>query len=198
MEASSEDYSNHRNDRVDDRRGERVPWPEGGDHRAAGCAAALGAGSLKFGFRFSLSGDGGASNGLGPSPAWKENFDRWVDLNEMGYSMRYRSVFDLNNAHEFNQGQERGVIDLKFKSDGAGKHGIAMHATSGKYFNWAYADFMGGGNQQAFLLEKAKASRTEQIKFGRAASFDAANNLASQSSGGWSFYVRGLSVDANP
>jgi hypothetical protein len=131
-------------------------------------------------------------------PHWQAGLDRWVTLNEMSFAMRYRSVFDLNNAHEFNQGQQRSITDGRLKLDEKGRYAIAFHASSGKYFNWSYSDFIGGGNKQALILEREKANASEQIKFGRAESLDAANYLASQSSGGWSFYVRQLYVDAEP
>jgi hypothetical protein len=124
--------------------------------------------------------------------------DRWFTLNDSTFSLRYRSVFDLDNAHEFNHAQERSILDGRFKFDKEGRYAVAFHASSGKYFNWAYADFMGGGNKQAFLAEQAKATPAVQVKFARAETLDAANYLASQSSGGWSFYVRQLYFDAEP
>jgi hypothetical protein len=124
--------------------------------------------------------------------------DRWLQLNEMSYAMRHRAVTDINGAHEFNQGQERSIIDGRVKLDAQGKYALAFHASSGKYFNWAYADFIGGGNKQAFALSEASATAAEKVKFGRAETLDAANYLASQSSGGWSFYVRQLYADLEP
>jgi hypothetical protein len=132
------------------------------------------------------------------SAGWKPGLDRWIAVKDMTYSMRYRSVFDANNAHEFNQAQERSILDGRFKFDREGRYALAFHASSGKYFNWAYADFMGGGNKQAFALSQAKATPAEKVKFGRAETVDAANYLASQSSGGWSFYVRELYADIEP
>jgi hypothetical protein len=129
---------------------------------------------------------------------WRKGLDRWLQMNEMTYSMRYRAVTDINGAHEFNQGQERSILDGRFKFDEQGKYALAFHASSGKYFNWAYSDFMGGGNKQAFALSQASATPTEQVKFGRAESLDAANYMASQASGGWSFYVRQLYLDVQP
>ena len=129
---------------------------------------------------------------------WHQGLDRWFQLNDMTYSMRYRAVTDINGAHEFNQGQERSILDGRVKLDKQGRYALAFHASSGKYFNWAYADFIGGGNKQAFALSQASATPTETIKFGRAEKLDAANYLASQSSGGWSFYVRQLYADLEP
>jgi hypothetical protein len=37
-------------------------------------------------------------------PTWENSFDCCVDLREMDFSLRYRSVFDSNNAHQFNHG----------------------------------------------------------------------------------------------
>jgi hypothetical protein len=139
-----------------------------------------------------------ASAGLGTFKPWHQGLDRWLDLNDMTYSMRYRAVNDTNGAHEFNQGQERSIVDGRVKLDAQGNYAIAFHASSGKYFNWAYSDFMGGGNKQAFALSQASATPAETIKFGRAETADAANYLASQSSGGWSFYIRQLYADLEP
>jgi hypothetical protein len=95
---------------------------------------------------------------LSTTPDWALKFDRWVDLREMDFSLRYRGVFDSNNAHEYNQAQQRSIVDGKFKFDATGRYGIVFHASTGKYFNWAYADFMGGGNEQGLQAEYAKAT----------------------------------------
>jgi len=129
-------------------------------------------------------------------PAWENKFDRWIDLHEMDSSMRYRSVFDSNNAHEYNQGQQRSIVDGKFKFDEQGRYGIAFHASTGKYFNWAYADFMGGGNQKGFNLEFDKATPIQQAAV---QAFMTPSRIADQeASGGWSFYVRRLYLDIEP
>lgn len=78
-------------------------------------------------------------------PSWENSFDRWVDLNTLTYSARYRSVLDVDGARSFDQGQERFIADGKFKFDQDGRYGIGFHASSGRYFNWAYAGFIGGG-----------------------------------------------------
>lgn len=83
-------------------------------------------------------------------PSWENTFDRWVDLNALNYGARYRSVLDVDGARSFDQGQERFIADGKFKFDQDGRYGIGFHASSGRYFNWAYAGFIGGG-QVAFI-----------------------------------------------
>ena len=129
-------------------------------------------------------------------PAWETKFDRWVDLNDMNFSLRYRGVFDSNNAHEYNQGQQRSIVDGKFKFDEQGRYGIVFHGSTGKYFNWAYADFMGGGNQSGFDAEFAKATPIQQVAIN---AFMTPSRIAEQeASGGWSFYIRRLYMDAEP
>src|SRR5882762_1080757 len=125
-----------------------------------------------------------------PSPVWQDSFKRWVDLREMNFSERYRSVFDSNNAHEYNQGQQRSIVDGKFKFDQQGRYGIVFHASTGKYFNWAYADFMGGGNAKAFQLSYTKADAIQQTAMD---AYLTPTRIAQQgASGGWAFYVRRL------
>lgn len=128
--------------------------------------------------------------------SWEPKFDRWIDLKQMDFSLRYRGVFDLNNAHEFNQGQQRSIIDGKFKFDEKGKYGIAFHASSGKYFNYAYADFIGGGNEKAFNAEYAKADPIQQAAMD--AYLTPARIASEENVGGWSFYVRRLYLDLEP
>lgn len=131
-----------------------------------------------------------------PMPDWQTKFDRWFDLNQMDFSLRYRAVSDSNGAHEFDQGQQRDIIDGKFKFDSGGKYGIVFHASSGRYFNWAYADFMGGGNKEAYQLEEAKMNPAQIAIFQQANVGPDAT--ASALSGGWAFYMRRLYLDAHP
>ncbi len=130
------------------------------------------------------------------APSWQRKFDRWIDLKQMDFSLRYRSTFDSNNAHEYDQAQQRSIIDGKFKFDKAGRYGIAFHGSSGKYFNWAYADFMGGGSEQGFDREFAKATPTQQIAVN--AYETPAQDAQQIASGGWSFYIRRLYLDIEP
>ena len=133
---------------------------------------------------------------LSTTASWAPTFDRWIDLKEMHFSLRYRGVFDSNNAHEFNQGQQRSIIDGKFKFDEKGKYGIVFHASSGKYFNYAYADFIGGGNEKAFDAEYVKADPIQQAAMN---AYLTPTRIASEENvGGWSFYVRRLYLDLEP
>jgi hypothetical protein len=90
------------------------------------------------------------------NPAWEIGFDRWVDLNYFNYGARYRSTFDSNGARSFDQGQQRLLLDGKFKFDEEGRYGIGFHLSSGRYFNWAYANFIGGGQGQFIINTEAR------------------------------------------
>jgi hypothetical protein len=59
--------------------------------------------------------------------------------------MRYRTLTDANDVRTFDQGQQRIILGGKFKFDKEGRYTVNAHASSGYYFNWAYAD-TGWGN----------------------------------------------------
>lgn len=91
-------------------------------------------------------------------PSWETGFDRWFDLNALNYGARYRSVLDVDGARSFQQGQERFIADGKFKFDQDGRYGIGLHLSSGRYFNWAYSSFIGGG--QVDFINQTEANMT--------------------------------------
>jgi len=94
-------------------------------------------------------------------PSWETNFDRWFDLNSLNYGARYRSVLDVDGARSFQQGQERFIADGKFKFDQDGRYGIGFHVSSGRYFNWAYSSFIGGGQVEFINQTEANMSPTQ-------------------------------------
>lgn len=126
-------------------------------------------------------------------PAWESSVDRWLDLNTFNYATRYRSTFDLNGAHTFDQGQQHLVADGKFKFDEAGKYGIGFHLSSGRYFNWSYADFIGGGQHQFVNNSVARMTPFEQYIFTISATPNGFYN-----SGGGQIYLRQLFLSAEP
>lgn len=70
---------------------------------------------------------------------------RWLTLNTLSFSYRWRDVADSHGYHLFDAGQERALIDGKLKLDGEGKYTVNFHVSTGRYFNWAYADSIGAG-----------------------------------------------------
>jgi len=73
----------------------------------------------------------------------KPLFSRWIDLTEMSESQRYRNSYDENGARLFADGQQRTVVSGHFKFDEQGRYFIGFRASSGRYFNWSYADYIG-------------------------------------------------------
>ena len=127
-------------------------------------------------------------------PSWESQVDRWVDLNTLSYGNRYRSTFDAEGARSFDQGQQRILADGKFKFDAAGRYGIGFHLSSGRYFNWAYADFIGGGQSDFLARTEAKMSPTQVYYMTQVSALpDGFLN-----SGGGQLYLRQLFLTAEP
>ena len=127
-------------------------------------------------------------------PAWETKFDRWVDLNTLNYANRYRSTFDADGARSFDQGQQRILADGKFKFDEAGKYGIGFHVSSGRYFNWAYADYIGGGQSQMLANTEAKMSPLQLYYMNYVSPLPS----GFLNSGGGQVYLRQLFLTAEP
>ena len=119
---------------------------------------------------------------------------RWLDINTFSFSARYRSIFDADGVHTYDQGQQRSLLDGKAKLDRDGKYSIGFHFSSGHYFDWAYADFAGGGtteaNQKSAARFASAADRQDAIESGP--------NASVYPSGGWAFLPRQLYLDAKP
>ena len=126
-------------------------------------------------------------------PTWEHDLDRWLDLDTLVYSARYRSVFDADGARSFDQGQQKFVAHGEFKFDEAGKYGIGFHVSSGRYFNWAYADFIGGGQSEFIANTSAKMSPYERYILNIDAFPQGFYN-----SGGGQLYFRQLYLQAQP
>lgn len=124
---------------------------------------------------------------------WQPKLDRWLDLNTLTYSARYRSTFDNLGSRSFEQGQQRIIADGKFKFDEQGRYGLGFHASSGRYFNWAYAEFIGGG-QHAFLASIEKKMSPGQVGFLGGIPYP----KGFFNSGGGQVYLRQLFLTAQP
>jgi len=127
------------------------------------------------------------------SPTWQVKADRWLSLNTFSYGSRYRSTFDINGARSFDQGQERLVADGKFKFDEQGRYGIGFHLSSGRYFNWSYSDFIGGGQHEFVANTTQRMSPFQQYIFSIEPPPTGFYN-----SGGGELYFRQLFLTAQP
>lgn len=119
---------------------------------------------------------------------------RWLDINTFSFALRYRSIDDSDGVHTYNQGQERSLLDGKFKFDKDGKYSIGFHLSSGQYFDWAYSDFMGGGTTEANRASIPRLASADD----QAAALQLGATGSYYASGGWSFVPRQLYFDAKP
>jgi hypothetical protein len=142
-----------------------------------------------------------ADDNKAPTPSPADSADtrtegtlaRWFDFNALNFSVRYRSIFDADGIHTYDQAQQRTLADGKFKLDPEGKLSIGFRLSSGRYFDWAYADFIGGGTTQANLKSIPGMSTADRL--------DAINSGpqgAVYPSGGWAILPRQLYLDIKP
>ena len=126
---------------------------------------------------------------------------RWLDLDTLSHSERYRNAFADGGGHVFEGGQQRSLVVGKLKLDPAGRYDIGFRASSGRYFNWAYGGYTG----QDFITRVNEA----QNRFSLAARFGLVQSIFADPAGaalgkvdihsnGWQFYLRELYFSATP
>lgn len=128
---------------------------------------------------------------------------RWLDLTTFSHSERYRNQYGDTGYHYFEDGQQRSMLAGKIRLDAQGRYDIGFRASSGRTFNWAYADYAGQGfaarlNSQAYDKNIQASADAEAINDAEAqdpAGSAFVNNL---SSAGWEFYLRELYLSATP
>ena len=76
-----------------------------------------------------------------------EGIQRWLDLNTLSFSFRYRNQTDSDDYRFFDNWQQRSLIDGRLKLDADGKYAVHFHVSSGRTFNWAYSDEIGNDFQ---------------------------------------------------
>jgi hypothetical protein len=102
------------------------------------------------------------------APAQQTNSDakcescRWFEPTIATFSFRYRTLTNADNVRTFNQGQQRIVLGGKLKLDKEGRYTINAQASSGYYFNWAYAD-TGWGNTANEARRRGAAGQAVHI-----------------------------------
>jgi hypothetical protein len=79
------------------------------------------------------------------APSEKPLTGRWLDLETLSHSERYRNAFQVGGGHNFDNAQQRSLIVGKIKLDAEGRYDIGFRASSGRYFNWAFSNFTGQG-----------------------------------------------------
>lgn len=137
------------------------------------------------------------------APAPKPLTARWLDLKTLTHAQRYRSAFDQNDYRLFGDGQQRSIAEGTFKFDAEGRYTIGFRASSGRYFNWAFADYAGPGiSARTGPGSGAAASHTpaEGYAIYQAILTDPVGvvTYSHLPSNGWEFYVRELYGSASP
>ena len=121
----------------------------------------------------------------------------------MTHSERYRNQYGDTGYHYFEDGQQRSIVAGRLKLDAEGRYAIGFKASSGRAFNWSYADYAGEGfsarlddpSYAASIAgtDEAAANAAAAIADPAGAAF--VNNV---NSAGWKFYVRELYLSATP
>ena len=126
--------------------------------------------------------------------------DRWLDLKTLSYSSRYRNTTNLHGRRLFQFGQERYVAEGRLKLDEKGRYSINFHASSGRYFNWSYADLIGGQYKDSVVAARAYKTPAEAAALKRATALDpnGAVYAAGIPSRGGYFYPRQFYFSATP
>lgn len=119
---------------------------------------------------------------------------RWLDINDFYFGLRYRSAFDVDGVHNFDQAQQKSLLSGKLKLDAGSKYTIGFRFSSGGAFDWSYANFAGGGVTEANLKSLPRfASLSDQQT-----AVSAGLAEATFPSGGWAFVPRELYFSAKP
>ena len=124
---------------------------------------------------------------------WQAAFSRWVQVDTFSFSARYRGIRDSEEVHTYTQGQQRSLFEGSLKLDKKAKYTVHFRLSSGHYFDWAYADFAGGGTERANQLSIPHlpwADRVDALTSGPMADH--------YPSGGFAFYPRQLYFSAEP
>ncbi len=128
---------------------------------------------------------------------------RWLELRTLSHNERYRNAYSVGGIRDFDNAQQRSLIEGSIKLDAEGKYDIGFRASSGRYFNWAFGGYTG----ESFLRRVTNPSYTQsqntpaqslasyQAILADPTGYGIAQKLASN---GWQFYMRELYFSATP
>ncbi len=125
---------------------------------------------------------------------------RWLSLTTFSLSQRYRNQYGDDGTHYFEDGQQRSIVAGKLKLDAEGNYTIGFRATSGRTFNWSYADYAGSGFATSIRKAADFTHPSGDPSVGNAYAADPAGVqlLKTLNSAGWEFYLRDLYLGATP
>jgi hypothetical protein len=130
--------------------------------------------------------------------------ERWLDLETLSHSERYRNAYADGGHRDFENAQQRSLIVGKIKLDSEGRYDIGFRASSGRYFNWAYGGYTGPtflANVTTQAFSKSALTPAEEVAVYQATLADPVGvslSTSSVNSNGWEFYMRELYFSATP
>lgn len=128
---------------------------------------------------------------------------RFLQLDTFSHGQRYRSAAHSGGAHFIKNAQQRTVAIGHLKLDADDRYAIGFRASTGHYFNWAYADIYGNSFTKIILntpLVHATYTPAEWTERTKAAVADLSHKLIIRGlqSAGWQMYPRELYFRATP
>ncbi len=137
------------------------------------------------------------------APAKRPLTARWLDLQTLAHSQRYRNAYNQGGLHLYEEGQERSLAAGRFKFDRNADYTIGFRASTGHYINWSYSDYAGESHVERVAnkqILQATYTPAERMEIGKALQVDNAGVrvLGSVKSNGWQFYPRELFFSATP
>lgn len=126
--------------------------------------------------------------------------ERWIDLDTLSYSGRYRNTVNDDGRRLFEFGQQRYMAAGRIKADRAGRYFVGFHASSGRYFNWSYTDLIGGQYKDSVVAARSYKTAAEKAALAYALPLDpnGATYKAGIPSRGGYFTPRQLYFSATP
>ena len=143
--------------------------------------------------------------------------DRWLELETFSHSQRFRSAFQTGHQpgaiqqggfRLFEDGQQRNLIAGGIKIDPKAKYTINFRASSGRYFNWSYADYAGTGiatnlNGEWWIGYSPSRAYETLLDTGQVPGIPSPDPVGEAEylvtlSAGWEFYMRELYLRASP
>jgi hypothetical protein len=140
---------------------------------------------------------------MGTTPAVKDDqalTARWLDLDTLSWSGRYRKGVNSDGRAGFQAGQDRYIAAGRLKLDAEGRYSIHFQGSSGRYFNWAYADEVGTDYAEAIVAGRPYHSAAFSKALSAALLVDpnGATYKAGFPTRGGYFYLRQLYASATP
>ncbi len=124
---------------------------------------------------------------------WQNAFSRWLTVDNFTFSARYRGITDTEGVHTYSQAQQRSLLEGSLKLDKKAKFSVHFRLSSGHYFDWAYADFAGGGTVRANQLSIPSLPEADRLD-----AINSGSEATRYPSGGFAFLPRQLYLSAEP